>query len=551
MTTATIQAGLHEHLLDAVSDGALICDADGVALWANRAVGEVLGVVEQIRHTPLSRWFNEAKKIEELLAEAAKGGGKSRSAVTVAAGSGSDILVTVHAAPKPGLVLVVLRPFQSAVASFDRAISFATRDPVTRLLNRDAFQEMLAAAMERSQAGALLCANVNQFSTVNEVYGNAAGDSLLREVAHRLRASAPSEKQICRLYGGRFALFLTGEQPAAVRAVAAARAHSIHTAFAEPVAVGDGSQPISLSVGLASWPDDATTADELIGATESAIGALSRQGGDGTRWFEPALRTERRRFLEIEADLRHAIAYHQLSLHYQPKVRWADRQVVGFEALVRWNHPLKGMISPGAFVPVAEQSSLIIDLGRWVMSEVCRQQAEWRDCGLAILPIAVNVSPTQLLAQPVQTLLAPLTEHGLPLDCIDIEITETAMMDKLSAANAVIESLRQCGLHISIDDFGTGHSSLGNLRRLPIDVLKIDRSFVEDIEQSPEAHDIVATIVAMAKALSLDVIAEGVETEPQAAVLRDHGVEIMQGYLFARPMPAAEAAALLQPAAKG
>ena len=260
--------------------------------------------------------------------------------------------------------------------------------------------------------------------------------------------------------------------------------------------------------------------------------------------------TERRKFFEIEAELRLAIEHNELALHYQPKVSSTDRRVVGFEALVRWPHPTKGMISPAAFVPVAEQSNLIIDLGRWVLREACRQQAEWRAAGLPVVPIAVNVSPQQLLSQPLDLLLAPLSEFGITLDEIEIEITESAMMDRLPSATKVIESLRASGLHISIDDFGTGHSSLGNLRRLPIDVLKIDKSFVEDIDRSREAFDIVATIVAMARTMSLNLVAEGVETEAQAALLRSHGVEVMQGYLFHRPMPGQAAGQLLANAAK-
>ncbi len=203
------------------------------------------------------------------------------------------------------------------------------------------------------------------------------------------------------------------------------------------------------------------------------------------------------------------------------------------------------MISPGFFVAVAEQSNLIIDLGRWVLREACRQQAEWRAEGRKLVPVAVNVSPQQLLSQPISILLLPLAEFGIELDLLEIEITESAMMDRLPSATTVIESLRQSGLHISIDDFGTGHSSLGNLRRLPIDVLKIDRSFVEDIDRSQEAYDIVATIVAMAKTMSLNLVAEGVETKEQADLLQAHGVDVMQGYLFHKPMSGEAAGRLL------
>jgi diguanylate cyclase (GGDEF)-like protein len=439
----------------------------------------------------------------------------------------------------------VLRPLKTAISSFDRAISFATRDAVTQLLNRDAFHERLAKAIDGSPSGGVICADLNQFSTINEVYGFAHGDALLRAVAQRIRETIGTQSHVARIYGGRFAIVARTQEDETGRAQVERMIDTLHDVMSAPFVVAGGVQPVTLSVGVATWPGDATDPDDLIGAAETAIHAMHRHGNDRTRWFASDMRVERRRFLEIEADLRRAVEQNEFTLHYQPKIRCSDQTTVGFEALLRWNHPAKGSISPAVFIPVAEQSNLIVDVGRWVLREVCRQQAAWKAQGLRILPIAVNFSPMQLLAHPLDELLAPLAEFGLSQDCIEIEITESAMMDKLPSANAVIDSLRRSGIHISIDDFGTGHSSLSNLRRLPIDTLKIDRSFVEDIEQSVEAYDIVATIVAMAKALSLDVVAEGVETETQAALLRSHGVDVMQGYLFARPMPGEAIAKLL------
>ena len=416
---------------------------------------------------------------------------------------------------------------------------------MTQLANRDAFQERLASAVGQASAGSVICADIDQFSTINEIYGHAEGDSLLRAIAQRAGSVVGSETPLARIYGGRFAAFVTAPDQAGADERTTAVVSALHRAVASPFRVAGGVQPVSLSIGIASWPMDAADAEDLVAAAETAVHSVGNSCVERTRHFEPAMLTERRKFFEIEAELRLAIEHNELALHYQPKVSSTDRRVVGFEALVRWPHPTKGMISPAAFVPVAEQSNLIIDLGRWVLREACRQQAEWRAAGLPVVPIAVNVSPQQLLSQPLDLLLAPLSEFGITLDEIEIEITELAMMDRLPSATKVIESLRASGLHISIDDFGTGHSSLGNLRRLPIDVLKIDKSFVEDIDRSREAFDIVATIVAMARTMSLNLVAEGVETEAQAALLRSHGVEVMQGYLFHRPMPGQAAGQLL------
>jgi len=538
---------VQDGLLDMVADGAMVLDRDGVVIWSNPATRELLGTTDDICGTPLGAWFNVRAALDRLFAERGSCNGRPNSVVATTKNGGTELLVSTHPRSESGERSVVMRPLKNAISSFDRAISFATRDAVTQLLNRDAFHERLARAIDECPAGSVICADVNQFSTINEVYGFAEGDALLRAVAQRVRTTIGQQSPLARIYGGRFAIVTRTEEAETNRDRVERLVDTLHRAMHEPFTVAGGVQPITLSIGVATWPSDAIDADDLVGAAETAIHAMHRHGNDRTRWFASDMRAERRQFLEIESELRLAIDRNELALNYQPKVRWSDRAIVGFEALLRWNHPAKGAISPAVFIPIAEQSKLIVDVGRWVLREACRQQAAWRDQGLRVLPVAVNFSPMQLLAHPLDELLAPLAEFGLSQDCIEIEITESAMMDKLPSATCVIDALRRSGIHISIDDFGTGHSSLSNLRRLPLDTLKIDKSFVEDIEQSLEAYDIVATIVAMAKALSLDVIAEGVETEPQAALLRSHGVDIMQGYLFARPMPSAAAERLLAP----
>lgn len=539
----------YERLLELVNDGALIVDQLGIVQWTNRAAFDLIGGTCELRGTSLDEWFAEDAKVGDLLKPHASRDGRPKWVVATAKNSTNELLLSVHPRADFCEFAVVMRPFHAAVMGFDRIISFATRDAVTELANRDAFQERLASAVGQASAGSVICADIDQFSTINEIYGHAEGDTLLRAVAQRASA-AVGDAPLARIYGGRFAAFVTAADQRSAAAGTDAVVHALNRAVQSPFRVAGGVQPVSLSIGIASWPNDAQEAGELIAAAETAVHSVGHGWVERTCHFEPAMLTERRKFFEIEAELRLAIDHNELALHYQPKVSSTDRQVVGFEALVRWPHPTKGMISPGAFVPVAEQSNLIIDLGRWVLREACRQQAAWRAAGLPVVPIAVNVSPQQLLSQPLDQLLAPLGEFGITLDEIEIEITESAMMDRLPSATKVIESLRTSGLHISIDDFGTGHSSLGNLRRLPIDVLKIDRSFVEDIDRSREAFDIVATIVAMARTMSLNLVAEGVETEAQAALLRSHGVEVMQGYLFYRPMPGESAGKLLAEAAK-
>ena len=544
MQNNAISPDTGERLLDMIKDGAMVLDRSGTIMWANRAIRDLLGATDALRGCRLGDLMIASVPTETLLADRMLPSGRAKWLVATAIRSGNELLVSTQYRPQTEEYTVVARPFASAVSNFDRVISFATRDDVTQLLNRDAFEERLSAAIERHGAGCVICADVDQFSTINEVYGHAEGDALLRAVAHRARTAMGADLSVARLYGGRFAAFIAADSDQAAEKLAAEATERLHQVMLPLFSICGGVQPISFSIGVARWRIDGVSADDLIAAAETAVHTV-RSGSDKTRWFASTMLSERRRFFETEAELRLAIEKSELTLHYQPKVSAADQSIVGFEALVRWNHPTKGMISPGFFVSVAEQSNLIIELGSWVMREACRQQAEWRTQGRKLVPVAVNVSPQQLLSQPISALLTPLTEFDIGLDLLEIEITESAMMDRLPMATQVIDSLRQSGLHISIDDFGTGHSSLGALRRLPIDVLKIDRSFVEDIDRSREAFDIVATIVAMAKTMSLNLVAEGVETQEQANLLQAHGVDVMQGFLFHKPMPGEAAGNLL------
>lgn len=541
----------HERLLELVNDGALVVDEVGTIRWANRAALDLIGATGELRHTPLEEWFTAEAKINELLKPYASREGRPKWVVATTKCSGSELLLSVHPRTDSGEFAVVMRPFHAAVMGFDKIISFATRDAVTQLANRDAFQERLASAIGQGSAGSVICADVDQFSTINEIYGHAEGDALLRAIARRVGAAIEDDTPLARIYGGRFAAFVTAPDQQTAGARTEAIVAALHRAVVSPFRVAGGVQPVSLSIGIASWPIDAHEAEELTAAAETAVHSVGHGSVERTRHFEPSMLAERRRFFEIEAELRLAIENNELALHYQPKVSSTDLRVVGFEALVRWPHPAKGMISPAAFVPVAEQSNLIIDLGRWVLREACRQQAEWRKAGLPVVPIAVNVSPQQLLSQSLDSLLAPLSEFGVSLDEIEIEITESAMMDRLPSATGVIEALRTSGLHISIDDFGTGHSSLGNLRRLPIDVLKIDKSFVAGIDGRADSLALIHTVIELGRTLGLISCAEGVEEYSQLEALRKEQCDRAQGFLFSQPVPAQQIEALLARSLEG
>ena len=537
----------HEKLLQHMDDGAVILDRDGRVVWANRAASDLVGVATGLRGEKLTHWVSDHARLDELIASSETPGAKPQSIVVSAVNKIGQILVQAPARSADEPCTLIFKHFASAVSSFDRAITFATHDSVTGLLNREAFHDALSTAATRSSRITVVCTTIDQFSHINDVYGHADGDIVLRIVAQRLLSVLGPKVSLARLYGARFAFMLCvrdGQTTSTSGLDTDKVVDLVRRAMLSPVIVGGRNHSVTASIGFAICPD-AVTAGELLSAAETAVRMAGESGAGRVLAFERSMLSERRNFLQIESDLRDAIATNQLRLVYQPKVRWSDGRIVGFEALARWTHPSKGPVSPGQFVPVAEKCGLAAELGRWAVEEAARQMTEWKANGLNPVPVAVNLSPRHVLIQAIDELLEPVAHKGLPQHSIEIEITEGALMDQLASTPKVIDSLRSAGVRISIDDFGTGHSSLANLRRLPIHTLKIDRSFVEDLEHSKEAHDIVATIVGMARSLSLEVIAEGVETQSQGEILARLGVSQMQGYLFSRPLSAEDAATLL------
>ncbi|MFG6460620.1 putative bifunctional diguanylate cyclase/phosphodiesterase [Roseateles sp. DXS20W] len=426
----------------------------------------------------------------------------------------------------------------------------ALRDPLTGLSNRQLLDDRISHAIARGRRDgtgvAVLMLNLDGFKPVNDSFGHAAGDAVLREVAARLQAQARGHDTLARLGADEFVVLLEGEAGEATLAQIAQR---LLDALAEPMATGTGeaSQPLRLSasIGIAVHSGSDIASRILIGQADSAAQSVKRSGGNGFAFFEAHMQDGVRDQLELARDLRAALEAGGagLALHYQPKVAGDTARVLGVEALLRWQHPRRGPVSPGAFIPVAERFGLIIALGDWVIDEACRQIADWRGQGLK-LRVAINLS-VQQLRQPealLQRLQQALARHQLTAAQLSCEITESVAMADAAATERVLQRLGALGVSLSIDDFGTGYSSLAYLRRLPVSQLKIDRSFIQDLETSADARAIVKAVIELAHALSLEVVAEGVETEGQAAVLRAKRCDKLQGFLFARPMPAQELA---------
>lgn len=414
----------------------------------------------------------------------------------------------------------------------------AQTDRLTELPNRSAVEEALQVAAVRADRLqhrlALVFLNVDGLKAVNESFGQSTGDAVLREVAQRLRKVASEQDAIARAGGDEFVLLLEGNP---THQDATHMVERLLASMNDPCRIDDHEISISCSVGVAIYPEHGTSA-RLIAHAAAAMRHAKRTGGASHAMFEERMVAGSRDQVELLQDLRRAIANHELMLHYQPKIHAPSGQITGAEALMRWKHPQRGMVGPHIFIPLAERYGLINALGNWLIEEVCRQIRTWREKGLR-MRVAINLSVHQLRqADLVERILDALERNRIDPTLLTCEITESAAMDDTRVTLQVIERLSAIGVHLSIDDFGTGYSSLSYLRQLAAEELKIDRSFVFDLENSADARAIVDAVVKLAQALGLKVVAEGVETEQQQEILRRLGCNELQGYLFAKPMPA-------------
>jgi diguanylate cyclase (GGDEF)-like protein len=419
----------------------------------------------------------------------------------------------------------------------------ARQDPLTGLPNRTLMRERLAEEYARVAAEggsfAVLCLDLDRFKNVNDTLGHQAGDALLALAARRIAATVGRGDVVARLGGDEFAVIqIGGAQPQD----AAALAERLIEAVRHPFDLQPQLVSIGLSVGGAVAPADGRDPDGILRSADLALYRAKTSGRNTSRFYEAAMDEAIQARQALELDLRHALAQDELELYYQPVVRASDRTIAGFEALLRWHHPERGLIAPADFVGLAEDTRLIVPIGAWVLAEACREAATWPP-GIRVL---VNISAIQLEdAGLAAAVLGALAESGLPAARLQLEITETVLMHESEAVLAQLQALRAGGVRVALDDFGTGYSSLSYLQNFPLDGVKIDRSFIQN-HGNPTTGAILASVVGLGTALGISVTAEGVETEEQLAHVREAGCHEAQGYLFSRPLPAADARRLLQ-----
>lgn len=464
---------------------------------------------------------------------------------------GADI--HIHKPVNPRELLLRLRNALSLRSFQDRLANY---DPLTGLPNRAMFLQQLDAALNKRNAqssqAALLHVDLDRFKQINEGLGHKMGDALLRAVAERLEGILRSGDTVARndrlehtlshLGGDEFSILnLRLRRPDDAGIIA----RRILAIMAQPFKLAGRELYVTPSIGIAIYPEDGEDASSLLKHADIAMDQAKKNGGNRFEFFSNKINQRSLDRLSLENALRNAIEREELVLHYQPKVDTVSGRLVGTEALMRWNHPSLGLIGPHRFIQVAEESGLILELGRWALRAACRQVKAWHDQGLAGLRMAVNVSPVQFRHGRLdETVREALAESGLDPVALTLELTETSLMSSVENTLLILRALNDLGVDLSIDDFGTGFSSLSYLQQFPLDELKIDRSFITELTVSDKSAALVSGIITMARGLNLRIVAEGVETEAQLAKLRELGCDLCQGYLFSKPVPAEQIPAL-------
>ncbi|APO55445.1 EAL domain-containing protein [Bradyrhizobium diazoefficiens] len=431
----------------------------------------------------------------------------------------------------PQYVVGVIEDVTEQLASQARISHLAHHDALTDLPNRSAFNaeldERLELAQEALTSFAVLSLDLDRFKEVNDVFGHPVGDMLMRAAADRLAAEADGAF-VARIGGDEFMILMPDN---ARREDMLTLAERLVEVIGKELEIDDYLSQVGVSVGIAVYPDDGVDAATLLANADSALYRAKREGRARVRFFESETDQELRDRRLLQHDLRQALEQNQFLVHFQPQARM-DGEVIGFEALLRWNHPTRGFVPPDRFIPLAEENGLIVQIGEWVLREACREAASWP----RPLQVAVNLSPVQVQAGDLERSIHQiLLETGLAPTRLEVEITEGVLIGDFARALNLLRRLKALGIRIAMDDFGTGYSSLSYLQSFPFDKIKIDRSFISNLEATPQSAEIVRAVLSLAHALNIPVIAEGVETEAQRAFLTREACEEMQGYLVGRP----------------
>ena len=541
-----IDEQLLENVLNNLSQGVLLFDPETRLIFCNRRYMELYGLQPEV--TRPGRYLRDLLIQRMQTGTFAEDPDEYITRLKEGIAAGDSFNHTVHLADgrafsvvsKPiagGGWLATHEDVTERQRSEGRIAHMARHDALTDLPNRVLMRERLEHELKRVKRGeclAVLCLDLDQFKGVNDALGHPIGDELLKLVADRLRGCTREPDTVARLGGDEFAIIMTQMQEPTD---AAALSKRIRKSIIKPYQI-EGHQIVTdISIGISIAPFDAEEADPLLRNADMALYGAKADGRGTYRFFEPEMNTRMKARRELEMDLRKALVGKEFELYYQPLVNLQSNDVNAFEALLRWNHPKRGMISPADFIPVAEETGLIVPLGEWVLKAACYEAIDWPDH----IKVAVNLSPAQLNNRNLLNMVTgALAESGMPAQKLQLEITESVLLQNTFATLATLHELRKLGVQIALDDFGTGYSSLSYLRSFPFDKIKIDRSFIQDLSTGTEPVAIVQAVANLAKCLNMTSTAEGVETQQQMDMLMSMGCTEMQGFLFSRARPANE-----------
>ncbi len=544
-------------------DGILITDGDGNILRANRAMGAISGYTHKELKGRKPLFFARdvhAGKTTELQSKLALDG-RWRGEIQDRRKNGENVPLDVSLSAitdENGYIthyVAHCRDLTNHKRNEERILFHAHYDALTELPNRrlmlDRLQQELARAQRHHHRGAVLFINLDRFKSVNGLLGHAMGDALLKQVANRLLHAIRTEDSVARVAGDEFVVVLSELADEVNSAAQQARiiARKIGSALSRPYQLSGQKLHCSASIGITLFPnaEQSSDAEELLRQADIAMYRAKQAGTSMIEFYEPGMQTLTQNFLALENDLRGALERRELALHYQPLVNSAGA-IIGAEALLRWHHPLRGLISPADFIPVAEETALILPIGQWVLHSACVQLAKWQaaEPGRRTLTMAVNVSPRQFRQENfVTSVLGAISQNGIPPRSLTLELTENMLIDDIQETAKKMHELSSNGVQFAIDDFGTGYCSLRYLKNLPLNVLKIDQSFIRDITADTGSAALVMSVISLAKNLGLKVVAEGVESLAELDLLKQHGCQLYQGYYFSRPVAADKFAQLL------
>jgi diguanylate cyclase (GGDEF)-like protein/PAS domain S-box-containing protein len=548
--------------LNSIGDAVLCTDISGNITYLNFVAETMTGWLrEEATGKPLAQVFRiidgstrkTARDPMKMAVEQNKTVGLTANCVLIRR-DGFESAIEDSAAPihdRAGRVtgaVIVFHDVSAARAMSVQMTHSAQHDVVTSLPNRlllnDRISQAIALARRQNRPLAVIFLDLDRFKYINDSLGHAVGDKLLQSVARRLLASVRGSDTVSRQGGDEFVILLseiTYPEDAATSAKKLLLSLSAFHFIAGQDLHIDG------SIGISVYPEDGEDAETLIKNADTAMYHAKENGRNNFQFFKPEMNRKAVERQSLEGSLRHALEREEFLLHYQPKVNLDTGEITGVEALIRWQHPDRGLVPPAQFVPIAEDCGLIVQIGRWVLRETCRQARAWQDAGLPLVPFAVNVSAVEFRDKDfVKGVRAILSETGLEARYLELELTERVLMEDAESTTSVLQQLKMMGVQLAVDDFGTGYSSLSYLQQFPIDVLKIDQSFVHRITIDPDDSSIVSAIIHMGKSLKHLVVAEGIETQEQRAYLQTQRCTEGQGYLFSRPLAAAQFANLLQ-----